>query len=78
MDTAIIRTRNYVLKISNQEIKPGDTVMTLANPDSIPYQVRHWFTIKCLHPQRRVVLAHKPINGAQPLDDVPLMEDTAI
>jgi hypothetical protein len=69
----IIYTKNYILQIANLKIKPGDTVMTLANPDSLPYRVNHWFTIKCLHPQRRVVVAHTPRDGTPELDGVPLI-----
>jgi len=73
MSLDIIYTKNYILQVSNQKIKPGDTVMTTANIESLPYKVMHPQTIKHLHSQRRVVIAHTPKNGYPELDGVPLI-----
>jgi hypothetical protein len=71
----IIETKHYILHVVDRKIKPGDTVITMANTDSIPYKVRHRATIKDLHSQRRVVIAHTPLNDSPPLAGVPFIPD---
>jgi hypothetical protein len=72
----IIKTKNYIFKISTEKIKPGDTIISINFPDQVPRKVRQQWIVNQLLPDKRKIIAHKPLGNEKDspvLEGVPLM-----